>query len=324
VSGVATGDATITATASDGGHTDTSFISVNELSGYSLITSLSQLTEGMKIVIGGTKTSTSTSYAMSATQNTNNRASVVSTLTSNVLTPGTGYAEFTLGITTKDEATVYTFHDAAGYLYAASSSSNYLRSEAAVSDNSKWAVTLTDGEFSLVSQGTYTRNIMRFNSTNNPPLFACYSSGQDPVALYGLLGDSPAQEEADDYASAFMVATESCEANAATAWAGQKTDFQALSPEAQALLVAATYDVATEIINTPVQRCAQRYDLAVSRQSLENFMGRTTIAPVSTIETNPTRQTATSIIIIVVVGAVGLTAIGGYFLFSRKTRKDND
>lgn len=71
------------------------------------------------------------------------------------------------------------------YLYAASSGSNHLRLRAANSDaNSEWLITPSSGKTVMTAQGSNTRNIIRFNTTNNPPLFSCYSTGQTDVYLY--------------------------------------------------------------------------------------------------------------------------------------------
>jgi DNA-binding transcriptional regulator YbjK len=115
-------------------------------------------------------------------------------------------------------------------------------------------------------------------------------------------------DEAAAYASAFLSATETCSTSASGAWSGLKTAFQALSSDAQAVLVAVTYDAAGYATNTDIQKCAQRYDLAVSRQSLENFMSR---APISAVQfVNVTNNSTTgSIIAIVIISIVSLSAL---------------
>ncbi|MFA5283655.1 MAG: Ig-like domain-containing protein [Bacilli bacterium] len=324
VTSVKEGSVTITATSTvNSGISNSILVTVVAVTSYTLITDISQLTEGLKVVIGGTKVSTSTSYAMSATQNTNNRAAVESTLTSGLLTPETGYAEFTLGITTKGEATVYTFHDASGYIYApGGTTNNYLRSQTTLTDDGKWLITLTDGVFSLVAQGTQgsgVRNIMRFNldSISNP-LFSCYSTGQNPVALYGIISDPQAEQDAAAFATSFISATETCSTSASGAWAAQKTAFQALSSNAKAVLVNATYVASNYAANTSVQKCAQRYDLAVSRQSLENFMGRAAISSAPLVNFNYI-STSGSVIAIIVISIISLSALS-FVVLKRKNK----
>ena len=74
-----------------------------------------------------------------------------------------------------------------GYLYAASSGSNYLKTQTTLDNNGSFAINVSeDGSASVVAQGTYTRNIMKYNPNNGNPIFACYSAGQTDIAIYIL------------------------------------------------------------------------------------------------------------------------------------------
>lgn len=82
---------------------------------------------------------------------------------------------------------MYTIQDAGGkYLYAASSSKNYLKGGAAAeSANYYWTVECNEGAYSIVASKSSNRNVMQFNPNNGTPLFSCYSSAsQSPVTLY--------------------------------------------------------------------------------------------------------------------------------------------
>ncbi len=77
-----------------------------------------------------------------------------------------------------------------GYLYAASSGSNYLKSQATNDVNGRWEITI-DGEdsvASIIATESTNRNVMRYNSTSN--IFSCYVSGQGDVYLYRKTGES--------------------------------------------------------------------------------------------------------------------------------------
>ena len=79
------------------------------------------------------------------------------------------------------------FHMNNGYLYAASSSSNYLRTgkleDSKVGDNAKASIAIAEnGNATVKFLGSNTRNIIRYNSTSS--LFSCYASGQDPIQIY--------------------------------------------------------------------------------------------------------------------------------------------
>ena len=82
-------------------------------------------------------------------------------------------------ITLGGSAGAWTLFDAVknGYLYAASSSANQLKTQTANTDNGLWAIDIAgDGTAVVTAQGTNTRNVMRFNenSSNGDPLFNCY------------------------------------------------------------------------------------------------------------------------------------------------------
>ncbi len=151
---------------------------------YVLVTDASQLYEGATVVIAAKKAN----YAMGTTQNKNNRASVAITKNSDgTITLNNSVQLLTLGI--GGTAGTYTFYTgSSGYLYCASGSSsgNYLRTGTTLNDRAYFTITVSaDGTSDIVSVTTASnRNKMRFNSSNNPKLFACYSSGQDPLSLY--------------------------------------------------------------------------------------------------------------------------------------------
>ena len=106
-----------------------------------------------------------------------------------------GITEFLVGI---DESTgFFTLFDTDNkkYLSSASSSSNYMKLVESISDdNAKWIITFDEsGEAFIQAQGDYTRNIIRYNSSNNPALFSCYASGQNDVYLFEKVGDNGVQ-----------------------------------------------------------------------------------------------------------------------------------
>lgn len=92
---------------------------------------------------------------------------------------------------------LYTIMDASGnYLYAASSSYNYLRGAATIGGaDYYWAVEKElDGVFSIKATESSNRNVMQFNSTSS--LFSCYASAsQKPVTLYPASWVVKAEEE---------------------------------------------------------------------------------------------------------------------------------
>lgn len=89
----------------------------------------------------------------------------------------------------------YTIYDAAegGYLYAASSSSNQLKTQTTNDDNGRWSISIEESVASIVAQGDKERNVMQYNSSSK--LFACYgSASQQPVYLYEKDGEATPTE----------------------------------------------------------------------------------------------------------------------------------
>lgn len=148
--------------------------------GYVLVTNASQLVAGAKVVIVASEYD----FALSTEQKSNNRGQVAITKSNNVVTINDSVQVLTLQAGTK--AGTFAFYTGEKYLYAASSGSNYLRSEATLSDNSSWIITVTaDGVATIIAQGTNTRNCMQYNQSSS--LFSCYSSAsQKAISLYVL------------------------------------------------------------------------------------------------------------------------------------------
>ena len=143
-----------------------------------LVTDASDLVAGDQIVVAASEAN----VALSINQKSNNRGQVDVTKNGNSLVINDDVQVITLETGTKTGT--YAFNVGNGYLYAASSSSNHLKTETTLSNNSSWAITITDeGVASVVAQGENTRNVMQYNETSS--LFACYSSAsQKPIALY--------------------------------------------------------------------------------------------------------------------------------------------
>ena len=91
--------------------------------------------------------------------------------------------DFVLG----GESGAWTFYDTCnnGYLYAASSSKNYLKVQTTIDDNSKASITLAaNGNATIKFLGKNSRNIIKYNKSTIPRLFSCYGGGQQVVQLY--------------------------------------------------------------------------------------------------------------------------------------------
>ncbi|MBR2352401.1 MAG: BACON domain-containing protein [Alistipes sp.] len=147
---------------------------------WTLVTDASTLAAGDQVIIAAKNDA----VAMSTTQNSNNRGQEAITKSGNTLaTPSSKVQIFTLKA--GKNAGTFAFYTGAGYIYAASSSKNYLKTETSLSANSSWTVTITSaGVATVKAQGTNTKNWLRHNSQSS--LFSCYSSGQNEIVIYKL------------------------------------------------------------------------------------------------------------------------------------------
>ncbi len=160
---------------------DMTGIGFEESKVYSLVTDLSSLTADSEVII----VAADANVAMSTAQNTNNRGQASVTKSDKTITdPGEDVQVFTLKKGSKDNTVA--FYTGEAYIYAASSGSNWLRTQSDLDANASFTVELSDGEAALVAQGANTRNTIRYNSTNG--IFSCYASGQGAVNIYKLDG----------------------------------------------------------------------------------------------------------------------------------------
>lgn len=147
---------------------------------WKLVTDASTLAEGDVIVI----VAADAAFAMSTTQNSNNRGQAAITKnTDNTVTITNEVQKLTLGAG-KTTGT-FSLSTGSGYLYAVSSSSNYLRTKTTLDNDGSWTITIDESNKATIkANGTNTRNWLRYNSSNS--IFSCYSSGQGDVQIYRL------------------------------------------------------------------------------------------------------------------------------------------
>ena len=173
------------------------YVGVAQVS-YHLATSADELVAGEKYLI----VNTANNKALGTAQNNNNRSAADVTITNNVINSiSSTVCELELGGSTG----TWTLFDAGysngtgGYLYAASSDANQLKTRASNSDgNSQWTITVTTaGVATITAQGSNTHNIIKYNpnTSNNNPIFSCYVSGQQDVSLFRRVETHPTPVE---------------------------------------------------------------------------------------------------------------------------------
>ncbi len=146
--------------------------------GWWLVTDVNDLQAGDKLIIAAT----GLDYAISTETNTNNRKSKPITKNGASLQDvATNIQQYALEI---DANGLYSFKgtlgsDADKYIYASSSSSNYMKVTSTLDDNGKWTIVIAaDGAATVIAQGSNTRNHMQYNNkVTSSPAFNCTADG---------------------------------------------------------------------------------------------------------------------------------------------------
>lgn len=175
---------------------------------FTLVENVNDLVIGSNIVIAadGDK-----NFAMSTDQKANNRgeADAVKSADKKKLTLTENVQVFTLEAGTVEGT--YAFHcvngTAEGYIYAASSSSNYLRTKKELDDNGSWTIVISNNEALITAQGENSRKILRRNAGDK--LYSCYGSAtQQSVYLYQAAGlPDPGMSWSSEKAEAALTST---------------------------------------------------------------------------------------------------------------------
>ncbi len=160
---------------------DTEDIDCSEYT-YELVTDVSSLGIGSKIVITA---ASGILKALSTNQKENNRAEtdVVKYSDNKYITITSDVQILTLEYGTKKGT--WALYTGNGYLYAASSSKNYLKTQNSNNDNGSWNITIDTNNYAIIqAQGANSHNYIQYNAGS--ALFSCYESGtsQLPVAIY--------------------------------------------------------------------------------------------------------------------------------------------
>lgn len=153
----------------------------------------SSITSGKHYVIAN---GTSGDVSVMGMQNPNNRAAVEGSVDGTTLSVSSNAGAVEFVIYGPDADGLYTIYDASenGYLYAASSGSNHLKTQAGIDDNARWEITFNgDKVASIVAKKSSNRNVMQYNSGST--LFSCYSTAsQTAVYLYEKDGEATPTE----------------------------------------------------------------------------------------------------------------------------------
>lgn len=150
---------------------------------WTLVTSASQISAGSEVIIAAKDYD----VAMGTAQNSNNRSKVDVVKSGDTLTFDTAVQIMTL-----EQGTIsgtYAFNTGSGYLYAVNASSNYLRTQASLTDGgSFYIVPESDGTCAITS-AAYTSSTAGVGNVpmqyNTQGMFACYPKAtQKALSLY--------------------------------------------------------------------------------------------------------------------------------------------
>lgn len=142
---------------------------------YTLVSSLDDLTVGSEVIIAAKDYD----FAMSTTQNSNNRGQASVTKTDNTIkNPGDGVQVLTLA--KGSAANTVAFYTGSGYLNAVSGS-NYLRTQANIATISSWTIAISSGSANIYNASATTYCI-QYNSSSK--MFSCYKTTQKEVSIY--------------------------------------------------------------------------------------------------------------------------------------------
>ena len=151
---------------------------------WQMVTNASTLKAGDKVVI----VAKDSNKAIGKEQANNNRKSAAVDKNGNTVSWTAYVQEITLETGTVDGTFAFyvegsTGKATKGYLYAASSSNNYLKTQISNNANGCWEIKIAaDGIATIKAKGTNSRNLLKYNKSSD--LFSCYSSGQDDVCIY--------------------------------------------------------------------------------------------------------------------------------------------
>ena len=156
---------------------------------YTLVTDVSSLADGDAIIIANS------SYAMGSQQNDYRTATYTDVKYGTMRSPSANAQKLTL----VKSGDYYFFYTGSGYLYAASSTNNSLRTEATADMNAAATISISNtGNTTITFQGSNSHKALRYNSST----FACYTTGSGTGNLVQLYKEvSPTVTTTRNYTS---------------------------------------------------------------------------------------------------------------------------
>ncbi len=340
---LAVGTATVTCTANGGDDIyDSIQIQITPIpysQQFTKVKSLAELNVGDNILIVGEKDAAT--YALGSQESNNRKAIEIVKNTDGTVQYDTDLDihPFELRIGTTQGS--YAFYDRSrdGYIYAASSSSNYLRTKDVLDGNGSFSIAFANEEVDAAALGDYTHNLLFFNKSSL--LFSCYNKigTNNKVSLYKAQASYPSEEVfqwSQDFLSSITCdATGQTDPVHSTSWVDMAEAFADLGNEDKALLINAEYEAfgsgASTVVTARgstyqiVAEAIRLYDYIVNKYGTDRypaFIGERVI-PVSSFsfQIAPMLEKQNITELIVVISVIAIPAVGA-FLFIKK-RKEN-
>ena len=148
--------------------------------GYCLVTDATTLTAGDKLLLVSSREDGKAMAMCAYQKKTNNRDGASVFIADKKIETISDSVQI---ITLEGKTNAWYFNVGNGYLCAASSGDNYLKTETKKDDNAKAIITIdSESRASIKFQGNFKHNDLRYNPVNE--LFSCYDNTQDKVFLY--------------------------------------------------------------------------------------------------------------------------------------------
>ena len=312
---LALSDTTVSVSYTFSGKTvNTSFaLTISEMPRYTLVTDITQLTEGAKVLIAGENSGTT--YVAKKYVSGNNVGAVAATLNDGKVIKTSEMSTMTIGTNSNG----YTIKDEGDkYFYAASSSGNHMKGQASASINAYWNITYSEGAFSITAHKSENRNVMQFNYNNGSPIFSCYASAsQSAVQLYVLDTNPSAADKLNTFGRLFLNSVENTLVTEETGVQGTACVDDGTYLAAKSALAGAWSCVKSDLQNDTTG-LALRYEAwARAAGDADPYDGNSNIQ--STIRNQLIALTENNnIAILIIVIASSMTLVAGVIVFKRK------
>ena len=157
-----------------------------------LVTNTSEIEDDTRIIIAAKDYN----VALSTTQNDNNRGQATITKKYNTVTFGADVQTLSAVGPVNNNFALYSPGPLSiGYLYAASSSSNQLKTKTTPDNNCYWSIGISETVASIYAQGDKTHNQIKYNHQQSGQLFSCYESTNTTMSAVAIYKEVCVQDQ---------------------------------------------------------------------------------------------------------------------------------